>query len=151
MHHVITDGWSISILFREVTKCYAAFTRNETPDLPELSVQYAEYAQWQREYMSGDVLKNEIEHWKNKLAGAQTLLDLPTDHPRPSTHSWHGSTEEICLDKTFLAKLKAIAQAENSTSVHGDDGRVSRTALALYESGKHSGGNAGGGAKRNRN
>jgi amino acid adenylation domain-containing protein len=115
MHHIITDGWSISILFKEVTKCYAAFTRNETPDLPELSVQYAEYAQWQREYMSGEVLKNEIEHWKNKLAGAQTLLDLPTDHPRPSTHSWHGSTEEISLDKTFLAKLKAIAQAENST------------------------------------
>src|SRR5580704_961570 len=98
MHHIITDGWSIALLFREVTKCYAALTKNETPELPELSLQYTEYAQWQREYMSGDVLRNEIEHWKRKLAGAQTLLDLPTDHPRPSGHSWHGATEEISLD-----------------------------------------------------
>ena len=115
IHHIVTDGWSIALLFGEVTKCYAALVKNETPELPELSLQYAEYAQWQREYMSGDVLRNEIEHWKRKLAGAQTLLDLPTDHPRPSSHSWHGATEEISLDATVLAKLKALAQAERCT------------------------------------
>ena len=115
MHHIVTDGWSISILFREVTKCYAAFIGNQTPDLPEISIQYAEYAQWQREHMSGALLASEIEHWKNKLEGAQTLLDLPTDFPRPSTHTWNGSSEEISLDRTILAKLKALAQAESST------------------------------------
>jgi amino acid adenylation domain-containing protein len=115
MHHIITDGWSIALLFREVTKCYAALTRNEVPELPELPLQYTEYAQWQREYMSGDVLTNEVEHWKSKLSGAPTLLDLPADHPRPATHSWRGATEEISLDSSMLAKLKALAQAERST------------------------------------
>src|SRR5580700_7170399 len=115
IHHIVTDGWSIALLFGEVTKCYAALVKNETPELPELPLQYAEYAQWQREYMSGDVLGNEIEHWKRKLAGAQTLLDLPTDHPRPRGHSWHGATEEISLDAAFLAKLKALAQTERCT------------------------------------
>ena len=85
MHHIITDGWSISLLFRDVTKSYVAITKNQTPDLPELPLQYTEYAQWHREYMSGEVLTAEIEFWKRKLAGAQTLLDLTTDHPRPAT------------------------------------------------------------------
>jgi amino acid adenylation domain-containing protein len=115
IHHIVTDGWSISILFREVTTCYAAFIRNQTPDLPEISIQYAEYAQWQREHMSGALLASEIEHWKNKLEGAQTLLDLPTDFPRPSTHSWRGSSERVTLDRSNLVKLKALAQAESST------------------------------------
>jgi amino acid adenylation domain-containing protein len=115
MHHIVTDGWSISILFREVTTSYAAFITNQTPDLPEISIQYAEYAQWQREHMSGALLASEIEHWKNKLDGAQTLLDLPTDLPRPATHSWRGSGERVTLDRTNLVKLKALAQAESST------------------------------------
>src|ERR1700693_1601812 len=115
IHHIVTDGWSIALLFREVTKCYAALVKNETPELPDLPLRYAEYAQWQREYMSGDVLTNEIEHWKRKLAGAQTLLDLPTDHPRPTGHSWHGATEGISLDAILLAKLKALAQTERCT------------------------------------
>lgn len=115
MHHIITDGWSIARLFREVTRCYEAITKNETPELPELPLQYTEYAQWQREYMSGGLLTSEIEHWKRKLAGAQTLLDLPLDHPRPPTTSWHGSNEEFALPGATLAKLKALAQAESST------------------------------------
>jgi amino acid adenylation domain-containing protein len=115
IHHIVIDGWSIALLFREVTKCYAALVKNETPELPDLPLQYTEYAQWQRECMSGDVLKNEIEHWKGKLAGAQTLLDLPTDRPRPTGHSWHGATEGISLDAAFLAKLKALAQTERCT------------------------------------
>jgi amino acid adenylation domain-containing protein len=115
MHHIVTDGWSIALLFRELTKCYAALTNNETPELPELRLQYTEYAQRQREHMSGKVLTREIEHWKNKLAGAQTLLDLPTDHPRPSAHSWHGAKEEITLNSATLGKLKALARAESST------------------------------------
>jgi amino acid adenylation domain-containing protein len=115
LHHIVTDGWSIALLFREVTKCYAAITKNEIPELPELTLQYTQYAQWQREYMSGEVLTKEVEYWKGRLAGAQTLLDLPTDHPRPATHSWHGSTEEFSLDGSILARLKALAQAEGST------------------------------------
>src|SRR5579864_3406626 len=115
MHHIITDGWSISILFREVTRSYAALVRGEAPDLPELPIQYADYAQWQREYMDGEALTRQVEHWKSKLAGAQSLLDLPLDHPRPTVANWHGATQEISLDGATLAKLKAVAQTESST------------------------------------
>ena len=118
MHHIITDGWSVSRLLREVTTCYAAFGENKDPELPELPIQYTEYAQWQREYMSGEVLRKEVEHWKNTLAGAQTLLELPTDHPRPTTHtwhSWHGANKDVILDGATLAKLKSIAQNERSS------------------------------------
>src|SRR5579859_7828501 len=115
MHHIITDGWSISILFREVTSSYAALVKRKEPDLPELPIQYADYAQWQREYMDGEVLTRQVEHWKNRLAGAQSLLDLPLDRPRPTVANGHGATEEIGFDRATLAKLKAIAQSESST------------------------------------
>ncbi|MBV8893552.1 MAG: amino acid adenylation domain-containing protein, partial [Acidobacteria bacterium] len=115
LHHIITDGWSIAILFRELTKCYEAFIRGEKPDLPELPVQYAEYAQWQREYITGEVLQEQVEYWKSQLSGAPTVIELPADHPRPAIHSWHGATEELVFDKAILARLKAMAQAEGAT------------------------------------
>ena len=115
MHHIITDGWSIAILFKELTQCYEAFAEGRRPELSALPVQYAEYAQWQREYLSGEVLANEVAYWKQRLAGAPTILDLPTDYRRPSSHSWHGATEELVLDSATLARLKAFAQEENGT------------------------------------
>ncbi|HET7209896.1 MAG TPA: condensation domain-containing protein, partial [Terriglobales bacterium] len=115
MHHIITDGWSIANLFRELTRSYEAFLTGAKPDLPELPLQYAEYAQWQREYLSGDVLSREVDYWRNKLAGAPTLLDLPTDHPHPNTHNWQGATEELVLDPETLARMKALAQTEGAT------------------------------------
>ncbi len=115
MHHIIADGWSIALLFREVTTAYAAIAKGEVPNLPELRLQYTEYAQWQREYMSGDVLSGEIEFWKRKLAGAQPLLELPLDHARPATAGWHGATEELNVPAETLARLKALAQTEGST------------------------------------
>jgi amino acid adenylation domain-containing protein len=115
MHHIITDGWSISILFRELAHCYEAYASGREPQLPELPIQYVEYAQWQREYITGEVLAKQVKYWKNKLAGAQTILDLPTDRPRPTTHSWHGATEELIFDGQVLAALKEFAQAEGAT------------------------------------
>src|SRR5579884_131916 len=102
LHHIITDGWSISILFRELTHCYAAFVKGEQPVLPDLSLEYAEYAEWQRENTSGEALERQIEHWKRKLAGADSVLELPLDHPRPSIANWHGATEEITLGSIVL-------------------------------------------------
>jgi amino acid adenylation domain-containing protein len=115
MHHIITDGWSISILFRELAHCYEAYTSGREPDLPELPVHYAEYAEWQREYITGEVLAKQVKYWKGKLAGAPTILDLPTDHPRPTTHSWHGATEELIFDGQVRAALKEFAQNEGAT------------------------------------
>jgi amino acid adenylation domain-containing protein len=115
LHHIITDGWSFTILFTELTKCYEAFATGQAPELPGLPVQYAEYAQWQREHLSGDTLAEEVRHWKEKLAGATTILDLPTDRRRPSTHSWHGATERLVFDRNILAKLRSLAQDEGGT------------------------------------
>src|SRR5260370_32318144 len=78
MHHIITDGWSIAVLFREITRCYEAITNGQEAKLPELPLQYPEHAQWQREYMTGDVLPKQVGYWKSKLSGAQTILHLPT-------------------------------------------------------------------------
>src|SRR5260370_34886457 len=96
-------------------QCYEAFTSGQSPELPGLPVQYAEYAQWQREYLSGDVLSDEVRYWKEKLAGAPTILDLPTDHRRPSTPSWQGAAEHLVFDRDKFAKLKAFANQEGST------------------------------------
>jgi len=115
MHHIITDGWSISILFRELTQSYADLSNSRVPNLPPLTIQYGEYSEWQRQNMSGEVLANELRHWRKKLEGAQTVLDLPTDYPRPLTHSWRGATEKIVLTRSTLAKMKSIGQAESST------------------------------------
>ena len=95
--------------------CYEAFASGREPQLPELPIQYVEYAQWQREYITGEVLAKQVKYWKNKLAGAQTILDLPTDRPRPTTHSWHGATEELIFDSQVLAALKEFAQSEGAT------------------------------------
>src|SRR6202521_953448 len=115
MHHIITDGWSISILFRELAHCYEAYASGREPQLPELPIHYVEYAQWQREYIAGEVLAKQVKYWKNKLAGAQTILDLPTDRPRPTTHSWHGATEELIFESQARAALKKFAQTEGAT------------------------------------
>jgi len=115
MHHIITDGWSISILFRELTHCYEAFTNGKEPQLPDLPLQYAEYAHWQREYLAGDVLAQQVAYWKRKLAGAQTMLDLPTDHSRPKEHGWRGATAELTFETNVLNALKEFAQSEGAT------------------------------------
>jgi amino acid adenylation domain-containing protein len=114
-HHIITDGWSISILFRELTKYYEAFLEGRTPDLPELPVQYGEYAQWQREHLSAEKLSQEVQYWKEKLAGAQTVLQLPTDWRRPATQNSRGATEELVFDRSTLTKLQALAQKQGAT------------------------------------
>src|SRR2546423_6199797 len=115
MHHIITDGWSISILFRELAKCYEAFVNREGIQLRELPLQYAEYAQWQRENIGGELLQKQVAYWKNKLKGAQTVLELPVDHSRPPFHNWRGATEELIFDSRILSDLKKLAQQERAT------------------------------------
>jgi amino acid adenylation domain-containing protein len=115
LHHIIVDGWSISILFRELTSCYASLVKGQPVSLAELPLEYAEYAQWQRENMSGEGLAQQLDYWKRQLVGCPFLLELPTDHPHPPVASWHGATEEICLGSDDLARLKTIAKSENCT------------------------------------
>jgi amino acid adenylation domain-containing protein len=115
LHHIIVDGWSISILFRELTSTYASLLKGDAPSLPDLPFQYADYAQWQREYMTGEALDRQLAYWTRKLADCPLVLKLPTDYPRPTIANWHGATEEIVLDSAALDSVKTLAKSENCT------------------------------------
>ncbi|HET6210701.1 MAG TPA: condensation domain-containing protein, partial [Jatrophihabitans sp.] len=84
VHHIVADGWSIGILVRELATLYACYRRGEPSPLPEPAVQYADYALWQRDRLSGEELRRQLDYWTDRLAGAPTLLALPTDRPRPA-------------------------------------------------------------------
>ena len=84
MHHIVSDGWSIGVLINELSALYGAFLRGQDDPLPELDIQYADYAVWQRQWIEGDILQQQGAYWRTALAGAPALLELPTDHLRPS-------------------------------------------------------------------
>jgi acyl carrier protein len=84
MHHIVGDGWSMEILTREVSTLYAAYAAGQESPLPELPIQYADYAVWQRDWLQGEVLEEQLGYWRKQLAGAPAVLELPTDRPRPA-------------------------------------------------------------------
>jgi len=114
-HHIATDGWSMGILLREVAELYNAFSGGREPSLPALPIQYADFAVWQRDSLRGDVLEQEIAHWKAKLAGAPTLLAVPTDHPRPPVQGWHGASEPVTVSAPLTAGLRALGRRHGAT------------------------------------
>ena len=87
MHHIITDGWSFGILIKEFSNLYQSYSEGKSSPLPELSIQYADFAYWQQEYLMGEVLNKQMEYWKHQLAGLPPLIELPTDYPRPPLQS----------------------------------------------------------------
>jgi amino acid adenylation domain-containing protein len=115
MHHIITDGWSMSVLFKEVGELYASFAAGRKPKLPELSLQYSAFSIWQRQSVTGDFLTDQLNHWKKKLQGAETVLQLPTDRPRPAVHSGRGNNVRFELSFETNESLKALAKGEGST------------------------------------
>ena len=90
LHHIASDGWSMGVLLRELSSVYTAFVSGHAPDLPELPIQYADYAVWQREWLQGEVLEEQLAYWKEKLADLSPL-ELPTDRPRPPVPSNQGA------------------------------------------------------------
>jgi amino acid adenylation domain-containing protein len=115
IHHIVTDGWSSGILFRELGALYAAFARGEGDPLPPLPVQYADYAVWQREQLRSEVLDRQVGYWKERLAGAPALLELPADRPRPPVQSHRGAREPFGLPRTLLDRLQALGRGEGAT------------------------------------
>jgi Condensation domain len=115
IHHIIADGWSMNLLFHEMAELYAGFATGSQPSLAKLNFQYADYARWQRNVVTSDFLAGEIEYWKNKLDGAETVLRLPTDYPRPAAHSGRGRSIHFNLSQETNKSLKALAQSENAT------------------------------------
>ncbi|MBV9772802.1 MAG: AMP-binding protein, partial [Gemmatimonadetes bacterium] len=115
LHHVVSDGWSMDVLVREVSILYGAFRQGERMSLPELPVQYADFAVWQRKRLDGDLLEKQVGYWKRALAGAPPLLELPTDHPRVVGQSTRGGKHFFTLPAELTAGLRALAQREGST------------------------------------
>ncbi|HEY6921962.1 MAG TPA: condensation domain-containing protein, partial [Steroidobacteraceae bacterium] len=113
-HHIVSDGWSIGILVREITTLYAAFTQGLPDPLAPLNIQYADYALWQRQWLQGEAL-TQLDFWRNHLAEAPALLDLPTDRPRPARQSYAGAHLPLLLPAELSAALKALSQRHGTT------------------------------------
>ncbi|MBW4632891.1 MAG: amino acid adenylation domain-containing protein [Iphinoe sp. HA4291-MV1] len=115
MHHISSDGWSLGILYRELAGFYEAFSTGSPLPFPELPIQYADFAAWQREWLSGEVLQTQLDYWKQHLAGAPPLLELPTDRPRPAVQTFQGSTQYFQLNQEVTQKLKTLSQQSGVT------------------------------------
>jgi len=115
MHHITTDGWSMSVLFREIAELYAMLIAGKEPDLPRLPLHYSDFCRWQRASVAGDLFADQLNYWKRKLQGAEVILQLPTDHRRPAVHSGRGRTLHFELSDELTRKLRALAQSEHAT------------------------------------
>ncbi|MBV9792200.1 MAG: amino acid adenylation domain-containing protein [Chloroflexi bacterium] len=117
LHHIVSDGWSTGLLIRELTTLYSAAVRGApiAAILPPLSIQYADYAVWQRQALAGDKLRAELDYWRQQLASAPALLELPTDRPRPAQQTFNGAIETAPIPATLLAGLTALSQREDAT------------------------------------
>ena len=115
MHHIVSDGWSINILVRELTALYTAFSMKNPLPLPELPIQYADYAAWQRSWLQGEVLEQELAHWRNRLAGSPPMLELPMDRPRPALRSLRGASQPLILSAMLTRELNLLARREGAT------------------------------------
>jgi amino acid adenylation domain-containing protein len=116
LHHIVADGWSMNVLFEELSTLYVAFSQQEASPLPELTIQYADFAIWQREWLQGAVLEKELAYWKNKLGDLPTLR-LPTDRPRPPARlaTFLGAHQTWTLPRRLTATLRALSHREGVT------------------------------------
>jgi len=115
MHHVVGDGWSLGVLFHELEALYGAFREGRESPLPDLAVQYADFAVWQRAHLSGEALERHLAYWRTRLADAPELLELPTDHPRPAVPTHRGAHERVDLPTALLERLRALGRSEGAT------------------------------------
>ena len=115
MHHIVSDGWSMDVLSGELSALYRAFSQGQEDPLPALSVQYADFAAWQRRWLRGEVLHTQSQYWRRTLAGAPELIELPTDRPRPQRQDHAGASVAVEFDATLSAGLKALGQRHGAT------------------------------------
>ncbi|HEY0726768.1 MAG TPA: amino acid adenylation domain-containing protein, partial [Pyrinomonadaceae bacterium] len=115
VHHIVSDGWSQGVMVREVGKLYQAFSEGKESPLEELPVQYADFAQWRRNWLTGDVLDQQLAYWRRQLAGDLPALDLPTDRPRPEVQSFRGATLTTTLRPGLSDALGVVCRREGVT------------------------------------
>jgi len=115
MHHIVSDGWSKGVLIKEVSQLYEAYSRGEESPLTELPIQYADYAVWQREWLTGEVLDKQLEYWREQLAGAPETLALPADRERPAIQSFRGGRYPVAFTPELTENLKSLSRRESAT------------------------------------
>ena len=116
MHHIVSDGWSVGVLIKELGLIMEAFRQGRPPELAPLPIQYVDYSVWQRTWLEeGGMLKQQLAYWKKKLAGVPESLDLATDYPRPNVRSFAGATYAFALDAQLTGQLKSLAQRRSGT------------------------------------
>ena len=115
LHHIVTDGWSMGVLVAEIGALYGAYAQGQPSPLAPLAVQYADFAHWQRQWLEGAELARQLGYWRGQLAGAPTLLSLPTDRARPQTQSHRGATLPFTVPAAVTAALQALAQRSKGT------------------------------------
>jgi amino acid adenylation domain-containing protein len=109
MHHIASDGWSIGIFWQQLAAVYEAFLSGKSSPLPKLPIQYADFAVWQHQWLSGEILSSQINYWKTQLAAANTVLELPTDRPRPPVQTYRGAVQSLMLPQNLSASLKELS------------------------------------------
>src|SRR5262249_16538678 len=114
-HHIVSDGWSIGVLVREVASLYKAFSRGEASPLAELPIQYADFAFWQRDRLQGDRLREQLDYWRRQLAGAPQRLEIPTDYRRPETQTYKGAVQSLLVSFELSERLKRLGNDEGVT------------------------------------
>jgi non-ribosomal peptide synthetase component F len=115
MHHIVSDGWSIGIVLRELVSLYNSITTGRDQSLPELQVQYADFAVWQRQYLSAIGLEKQLEFWRAQLEGAPAVINLPADRPRSAVRGFRGERHLLTVSKEVADGLQKIARAESAT------------------------------------
>ncbi|MFJ7936972.1 non-ribosomal peptide synthase/polyketide synthase [Peribacillus sp. NPDC096622] len=126
MHHIISDAWSIGVLINELLAFYEEETSGKPAGLSSLSIQYADFAKWQKQWLQGEVLDRQLTYWQEELSGELPILQLPVDFPRPVTQTYAGDTYRVILPHTLLSSLKDLSQREGST--------LFMTLMAAYQS-----------------
>ncbi|HWS53889.1 MAG TPA: condensation domain-containing protein, partial [Pyrinomonadaceae bacterium] len=115
MHHIISDAWSRGVLIGELVRLYEAYAVGRKSPLAELEVQYADYAVWQRDWLRGEVLEEQLSYWRRQLEGAPAITDLPSDRPRPALQSQRGAEYKFALDGKLSSELKKLSREEGVT------------------------------------
>ncbi|HEY0730621.1 MAG TPA: condensation domain-containing protein, partial [Pyrinomonadaceae bacterium] len=115
MHHIISDGWSQTILMNELGALYEAALAGRDSPLPELPIQYADFAEWQRRWLQGEVLDQQLDYWRKHLTGAPASLELPADRPRPAVQTFNGARHSFSLSRDLLALVVELSRREDAT------------------------------------
>ncbi|WP_437733786.1 amino acid adenylation domain-containing protein [Sorangium sp. So ce1335] len=115
MHHIISDGWSVGVLLKELAALYPAFRRGEPSPLSALPIQYGDFAVWQRRWLEGEAREEQLAYWKGRLAGAPPYLDLPTDRPRPAVQRFRGATLSFQVSGELTAALARLSRRASVT------------------------------------